>query len=107
MVFTNFLSRIHERKISASASLLYERLSQIDLSESKSLSILFWLRGLNTKTNPEESFVLLCEAFPNEIVFGLIGSPWKLRGDLQKVTKEYEKFNRFLSKLALIGKMSW
>ncbi|CDR35221.1 hypothetical protein [Criblamydia sequanensis] len=96
-------SEVHERKISAPASLLYERLSKIDLSRSKSLSILFWLRGLNTKTNPKESFVLLCEESPNEIVFGLIGRPWKLRGDLQKVTKEqFEKFNE-----GSFAKMAW
>lgn len=98
-----FLSRSHiesrhERRVAALPERVFEAALELDVSDSRIVSTLFRLRGL-----PEQALRLrdltrlgfseLAREENREVVFGLIGQPWRLSGNLQAVpTEGFGKF---------------
>lgn len=73
-----------------SAYLAYK---QIDFSESRIISFLVWLRGLNIH-NLNKSFTPLADDPPREVVLGLIAKPWaRKKALLPFKTEDFKSFS--------------
>ena len=80
----------HERRVLATPERAFEAALEMDVSDSWMVRTLFRLRGL-----PKEAlrlrdltrlgFSQLAHDENREIVFGLVGQPWRVRGNLQEV----------------------
>ncbi|MEX2625150.1 MAG: hypothetical protein WD651_15645 [Acidimicrobiia bacterium] len=72
----------------------YQALMDLDIGRSRIIRTLFAARGLPRGNSMRLAnlaavgFVVLAEDPPNEIVFGLVGKFWTMRGGLQKIGAE-------------------
>jgi len=96
MLIDNFfpvwdVRELHQTSISASADKAFRAVMQLDLARSPVIRILFALRGLPRSKRlafgalVEEGFVVLAEDPPNEIVLGITGRFWRIRGGLRRI----------------------
>ncbi|MDQ4123553.1 MAG: hypothetical protein M3209_19115 [Acidobacteriota bacterium] len=86
-------SETHDIKIRAKADNVYRVLNTVDLCESPVIRLLFRLRGMPAgKTTLRElrkmRFEILGENENQEIVLGLTGRFWKIKGDIQQIKSE-------------------
>lgn len=78
----------HEILVPLTPESTYQAIKDLDLSHSRLIRTLFALRGLPSGNSltlrnlTEDGFVVLAEDPPTEIVLGLIGRFWKMRGGL-------------------------
>lgn len=104
MLIDEFLSEYdfvetHGISIHAAPEDIYRAASEVDFSESLLIKALFFLRGLSTGKVTLESlkrsrFEILGEIPGREILLGLVGRFWMLKGDLKKVDAEtFKKFD--------------
>ena len=83
----------HNIKISAAAETVFEALNEVDLSDSMIIRWLFFLRGISTRKvrlsdMRKLRFETLGKTENREILLGLAGQFWKIRGNLQKVNAD-------------------
>ncbi len=83
-------SETHDITIRATAEQVYSALNNADLCESRVIRWLFFLRGLPAKKATlrdmrQIRFEMLGERSNREILLGLAGQFWTLRGNLQKI----------------------
>ena len=104
MLIDEFLSEYdfvetHGISIHAGAEDIYRAASEVDFSESLLIRSLLFLRGLSTEKVTLESlkrsrFEILAEAPGREILLGLVGRFWTIKGDLKKIDAEsFKTFN--------------
>lgn len=94
---SHFESR-HERRVVATPERALKAALEMDVSDSRIVRTLFRLRGL-----PKEAlrlrdltrlgFSQLAHDENREVVFGLVGQPWRLSGNLQQVPADH--FSKF------------
>lgn len=93
-------SETHAIKIRATAETIFKTLDEIDLCESWIVRALFFLRGLPSqklrfKDLRKSRFEILGTKENKELLLGLAGKFWTIRGDLQKVDAgNFKQFNR-------------
>lgn len=81
----------HEVLVPLPPDLAYQAVKELDLSRSLLIRLLFSLRGLRSgnsltlKTLTTVGFVVLAEDPPAEIVLGLTGRFWKMRGGIRRL----------------------
>lgn len=95
----------HHKLINAAPLRVYQTLEQLDLSESKWISLLFWLRGLKRLhfQDIKTHFIVLDDRPGEEIVLGMLASPWQPDGNIHLVPPaEFVQFEQ----LGLV-KMAW
>ena len=89
----------HEKRVVASPRDAFRAALQLDVSDSWIVGALFRLRGLPKQAMglqdlEQLGFVALAREEDQEIVYGLVGQPWRLSGNLQSVSAEdFSKFN--------------
>ncbi len=103
MLIDDFLPQFDVKKkysnsVHAPAGVVYDRMTHLDLSRSALVRILFRLRGLPSTALTldgleEMKFVRLGEVPGRELLFGVVGRFWSLRGDLKSV--DIEGFRSF------------
>jgi len=104
MLIDEFLSEYdfvetHGISIHAGAEDIYRAASEVDFSESFLIRSLLCLRGLSTEKVTLESlkrsrFEILGETPGREILLGLVGRFWTIKGDLKKIDAEsFKTFN--------------
>lgn len=103
MLIDEFLSEYdfvetHGISIHADPATIYRAAREVDFSESLLIKALFFLRGLATEKVTLEAlkksrFELLGETPGRELLLGLVGRFWTLKGDLKKI--DAESFKRF------------
>ncbi len=86
-------SETHDIKIRATAETVFRALNAVDLCESAVIRWLFRLRGLPSRgmTLREMQrlrFEVLGESENREILLGLVGRFWTIKGDLQKINSQ-------------------
>lgn len=86
-------SETHDIKIRATAETVFRALNAVDLCESAVIRWLFRLRGLPSRgmTLREMQrlrFEVLDESENREILLGLVGRFWTIKGDLQKINSQ-------------------
>jgi len=92
-------SETHDIKIRATAETVFRALNAVDLCESAMIRWLFRLRGLPTReTTLREMqrlrFEVLGESENRELLLGLAGRFWTIKGDLQKINSQnFREFN--------------
>lgn len=94
--FYHFSER-HEIMIKSTPEKAYEALQQVDFTNSMLICLLFRLRGLKNANFPHfhGHFCTLANETSAEIVLGLIGRPWQLKGGIIHLSKEeFRKFNQ-------------
>ena len=95
----------HEVTLKSTPQETYDTLQKVDLSDSFLIRILFFLRGMKPGTfrSLQNRFIVLSDDPPKEIILGLIGRPWELKGGILPITKEeYEIFKK-----PGFAKMAW
>src|SRR5262249_52888015 len=86
--------------VKASPEKVYEKIYSLDLGESRIIKLLFRLRGMPKEAVTLEGlqkmrFVKLGEIKNEELLLGVVGRFWTMRGDLQKVNaEEFKEFNK-------------
>ena len=103
MLIDEFLSEYdfvetHGISIHAGAAAIYRAAHEVDFAESFIIRWLFRLRGLSSENVTLRSlrrsrFELLGETTDRELVLGIVGRFWTIRGDLKKI--DAESFKRF------------
>lgn len=89
----------HGISIHADADSIYRAANEVDFSDSLLIRSLFFLRGLSSKNVTLQSlrssrFEILGERLNRELVLGIVGRFWTLKGDLKKIDAEsFRKFN--------------
>jgi hypothetical protein len=89
----------HEISIHANADSIYRAANEVDFSDSLLIRSLFFLRGMSTTKVTLESlkssrFEILGEKLNRELVLGIVGKFWKLKGELKKIDAEsFKKFD--------------
>ena len=84
----------HEIKIQTAPEEAFQAIKNLDLGRSRVIRMLFAARGLpgnksmTLETLTAVGFVVLGEDPPTEIVLGLLGKFWRMRGGLRKVDAE-------------------
>jgi len=83
-------SETHDIKIRATAENVFRALNEVDLCESAVIRWLFRLRGLPTREMTLREmkrlrFEVLGENENRELLLGLAGRFWTIRGDLQRI----------------------
>lgn len=92
-------SERHDVKIQATAENVFRTLNAVDLCESAAVRWLFRLRGLPTREMTlrlmkQLRFEVLGEGENRELVLGLAGKFWTIKGDLRKVSSQnFREFN--------------
>lgn len=91
MQIDNFLpqydfNEVHSRIVDISPEEAFRRVEAIDFSDSLLIRLLFNLRGMRAGKFKDltQYFTLLYRKEPEEIVLGIIGRPWELRGGVKK-----------------------
>lgn len=90
----------HSVNISAPVEQIAAELENLDMSRSKIIRFLFWLRGMPQKMLTKNGltsggFIELERIQNDEIVIGLIGQFWKPNGNLQRFApEEFVHFNQ-------------
>jgi len=93
-------SERHDILINSSCPQVYERLHRLDLHDAIVIRWLFRLRGLPSSGLTLEGlrkigFAVLGEIPDQEVVLGLVGRFWTIRGDLQKIDSDtFKAFDR-------------
>jgi hypothetical protein len=113
MLIDDFLSEYdfverHGVSIRAAATDIYRAANEVDFSESFLIRWLFRLRGLSSEKVTLDSlktsrFAILGETLNRELVLGVVGRFWTLKGELKKI--DAESFKRFDS--AGYAKAAW
>lgn len=98
MLIENALSRFHHREyheiqVEGDRDSIYQAIRTLDLSGSWLLRLLFALRGLppsaiRIETIQEMGFILLDETAGEELLLGLVGQFWKVRGGIRHLSPE-------------------
>jgi len=89
----------HDIKIRATAKMVFRALDEVDLCESAVVRWLFRLRGLPTREMTLREmkwlrFEVLGESENRELLLGLAGKFWTVRGDLRKINSQnFREFN--------------
>lgn len=99
----------HQIKILAPACIVYEAVSDLDLSDSRVVRLLFWLRevpgvfrskrrdsrrlGSTLRDLVASRFIVLGEIPDKEIVLGLVGRFWTASGHIERM--DAEAYNAF------------
>ncbi len=94
----------HCTKVHAPPQRVYAAVRQLDLSDARLSMLLFRLRGLRSCLRPSPDFNLdhflkmgfhlLAEKPEEELVLGLVGRFWTLRGELRRVnTEDFRSFS--------------
>jgi len=83
----------HDIKIRATAETVFRALNEVDLCESAVIRWLFRLRGLPTRGMTLRElqslrFEVLGESENRELLLGLAGRFWTIKGDLQKISSQ-------------------
>lgn len=86
-------SNAHRITINASAEKIYYSIFELDMGKSPLIRILFLLRGmpissLSFKELEHSGFSVLGEQPGSELLLGIAGQFWKLKGNMQKVDSE-------------------
>ena len=86
-------SETHDIRIRATAETVFRALNAVDLCESAVIRLLFRLRGLPTRgmTLREMQrlrFEVLGESQNRELLLGLAGRFWTIKGDLRKISSQ-------------------
>ncbi len=86
-------SETHDIKIRATAENVFRALNEVDLCESAVIRWLFRLRGLPTRKMTLREmqrlrFEVLGESENRELVLGLAGRFWTIKGDLRKINSQ-------------------
>lgn len=86
-------AEVHELRIAASADHVERTLLTLDMSASPLVRVLFALRGLPARSVTfdrlaDTRFVRLAYEPQRELVLGLIGRFWRVRGDLRRFRPE-------------------
>jgi hypothetical protein len=86
-------SETHDITIRARAERVYNALNEANLCESPIIRWLFFLRGLPSRKTTlrdmrQMRFEMLGESLNREILLGLAGQFWTIRGNLQKINRE-------------------
>jgi hypothetical protein len=100
----------HQTKVNADASLVYEAVRHLDMSDSLPVKLLFALRSLPAILYSRQKekrlqasldgllqngFILLKEDPPREIVLALVGKFWTASGCIQRIDAEaFKHFDR-------------
>jgi len=109
---TYHFNEVHSIEVQASASDIFRSIKEMTPSElSPVFRLLFWIRSLPArlvgKSDPgfapsqpllkqlEGDFIFLADIPNREIVFGMIGQPWKLTGDQAVRLIEPQEFVEF------------
>ena len=109
---TYHFNEVHSIEVQASASTLFRAIKEMTPSElSPVFRLLFWIRSLPARlvgksdagfapSQPllkqfESNFIFLADVPDREIVFGMIGQPWKLTGDQAIRLAEPQEFVQF------------
>jgi hypothetical protein len=105
-------NEVHSIQVRASASAIFRSIKEMTPSELSSVfRLLFWIRSLPARligksgagfapSQPllkqfEGNFIFLADVPDREIVFGMIGQPWKLTGDQAVRLAEPQEFVQF------------
>ncbi|MDQ3713062.1 MAG: DUF2867 domain-containing protein [Acidobacteriota bacterium] len=92
-------SETHDIKIRATPETVFRTLNAVDLCESAAVRWLFRLRGLPTRGMTLRGiqrlrFEVLGESENRELLLGLAGRFWTIKGDLQKINSQnFREFN--------------
>lgn len=83
----------HARRIDADPARVFSAVRELDLRGVPSIRILFALRGISSRRLTldgafDMGFALLAEDPGREMVLGLIGRPWTLRGGVRRFAAE-------------------
>ena len=109
---TYHFNEVHSIDVRASASTIFRSIKEITPSElSPVFRLLFWIRSLPARligksgaglapSKPllkqfEGDFIFLADIPDHEIVFGMIGQPWKLTGEQAVRLTEPQEFVEF------------
>jgi hypothetical protein len=105
MLIDDFLPNydVHEQhriEVHAPIDRVYAEIRQLDISQAKLSMFLFRLRGISTSSCftlddfLKMRFILLGEKPNEELLLGLVGRFWTLRGELRRLDAEgYRNFN--------------
>ena len=104
MLIDDFLSdydfvETHGISIHADAGAIYRAANEVDFTDSFVIRWLFRLRGLSSEDVTLRSlktsrFEILGERLNSELVLGIVGRFWTLKGDLKKIDAEsFKKFD--------------
>jgi len=92
-------SETHDIRIRATAKAVFRALNEIDLCESAPVRWLFRLRGLPTREITLREmrrlrFEVLGESENQELLLGLAGRFWTIKGDLRKISsRNFREFD--------------
>jgi len=92
-------SETHDIKIRATAGNVFRALSEVDLCDSAIVRWLFRLRGLPTRAMTLREmrrlrFEVLGESENRELLLGLAGKFWTVKGDLRPInSQDFREFN--------------
>ena len=86
-------SEKHDIRIRATAKTVFRALNETDLCDSFVVRWLFRLRGLpaqkvTLRETPRLGFEILGESENREILLGLVGKFWTLKGDIRKISPD-------------------
>ena len=86
-------SETHDIRIRATAETVFRALNAVDLCESAVIRLLFRLRGLPTQAMTLREmqrlrFEVLGESENRELLLGLAGRFWTIKGDLRKISSQ-------------------
>jgi len=86
-------SETHDIRIRATAETVFRALNAVDLCESAVIRLLFRLRGLPTQAMTLREmqrlrFEVLGESETRELLLGLAGRFWTIKGDLRKISSQ-------------------
>ena len=92
-------SEMHDIKIRATAETVFRALNAVDLCDSAVVRWLFRLRGLPTRAMTLREmqslrFEVLGESENRELLLGLAGRFWTIKGDLRRIdSQNFREFN--------------
>lgn len=90
----------HNIKVRATAENVFSAINEIDLCESPIIRALFFLRGLpnghlRLRDLRKSRFEILGARESEELLIGLAGKFWTLRGEMQKINADnFREFNK-------------
>jgi hypothetical protein len=90
----------HSIRITAPVENIFRLVDQLDISESRVIQLLYWLRGMSSRMLNKEGmrsgrFIELERVTNEEIIIGVIGQFWKPNGNLQVfIPADFQDFNK-------------
>jgi len=79
---------IHKKEIPLPQEKVFAAFQRLDFSKSILIRFLLRLRGLNPYQKLAQLFTPLLNDPPHEVIWGLVAKPWKLKGDVLKLTPD-------------------